>query len=92
MTIPAKMKCSNCKFWAFMETGKGECGQMNQPEMLTTFFVRHLVPTPTPTCPDFGCWTPGPPPDTKYKCCGALITDKDFYCASFEERNYIDPE
>jgi hypothetical protein len=88
--LPSKMKCSNCQLWADMGDGKGECGQMHQSEQLTEFFVRHFVPATNPHYPktfssDLGCWKAGPPPDTKYKLRGALITDQDFYCAGFEE-------
>ena len=44
--LPSRMKCSNCQLWAYMGDGKGECGQMYQPEQLTEFFVRHFVPDP----------------------------------------------
>ena len=83
--LPSRMKCSNCQLWAYMGDGKGECGQMYQPEQLTEFFVRHFVPDPKLSSSDFGGWKAGPPPDTKYELRGALITDQDFYCAGFEE-------
>ena len=74
------MKCSSCQLWADMGDGRGECMQMEQPERLAEFFVRHLAPGKN----GLECWTPGPPPDTKHEIRAALITDQDFYCAGFE--------
>ena len=76
------MKCRDCDCWAFMGNNQGECCQMERPERLTQFFIRHRVTGPS------GLVTskPGPPPDTKYECEGGLITDADFFCASFEQR------
>lgn len=85
--LPSKMKCEHCDCWAYMGDGRGECGQMDRPERLTKFFVRHLVPDPAT---GLVASIAGPPPDTKYECAGALITDADFFCASFEERDPID--
>lgn len=87
MSVPRPMKCLNCGFWAQMDDNSGECGQVHAPERLTKFFVRHLMGPDLPAkSTALGCWYPGPPPDTRYQVEAAMITDKNFYCASFEER------